>query len=285
MLVPAGSYKLEFSDLSDEWNSEWWEDAASASLATEIDATDGAELTFDAVLVSAGAQSSTPSPTPALAPAGQGTISGRVTAPGGAGIAALTVNASPVGGGTVGSATTDSSGNYTMDVPVGSYKITFSPATNSQWVWEYYNDVRDYSAATILTVAEGATVANINAQLAQWSQITGKVTAPGGVGIAGVTVSANPIVSGLSFIATTDSSGNYTLRVHAGTYRIQFTPAASSPWVWEYYNDTQILSAATPVTVAAGATAASINAQLAQMGTISGRVTAPGGAGIAGVAV
>ena len=45
-----------------------------------------------------------------------------------------------------------------MDVPVGSYKITFSPAANSQWVWEYYNDVRDYSAATTLTVAEGATV-------------------------------------------------------------------------------------------------------------------------------
>ena len=286
-----------------------------------------------------------------------GTITGKVTAPGGAGIAGVSVFASSVSGGGFGFVrTTDASGNYTLRVTAGSYRISFSPPSSSQWVSEYYNNVRDFSAATTVTVAAGATAPNINAQLAQvgtitgrvtapggtavagvnvfgeldrqrrrfrqrhdrrqrelhaacpcrvvpdpvqpavgfavgvgvlqrrprllcgdggdgrlrgdgrrtstpssprWAQITGRVTAPGGAAIAGVNVSASSIGSGGGFgIATTDVIGNYTLRVPAGSYRIQFSPPSSSQWVSEYYNDVRDFAAATAVTVAAGATVA-----------------------------
>ena len=58
---------------------------------------------------------------------------------------------------------------------------------------EYYNDVREFSSATPVTVAAGATVSSINAQLARVGTISGKVTAPGGAAIAGVSVSASSV--------------------------------------------------------------------------------------------
>jgi hypothetical protein len=279
MLVPAGSYKLEFFDPSGEWGSEWWQDGASASLATAIVATDGDQLTFDAALVLAT------NAAPAAAPEGQGTISGRVTAPGGAGIAGVDLWAHSVETGDVVFATTDSSGNYTMDVPAGSYKIHFSPPSDSGWAWEYYDDAQNFPAATAVPVAEGATVANINAELAPWSQITGRVTAPDGVGIAGVDVTARPLGDGNVFGATTDSSGNYTMDLPAGTYKVEFSPPSDSDFVSEYYDDVQSFSAATAVPVAAGATVADINAELAEVSKITGKVTGPGGVAIAGVDV
>ena len=181
-----------------------------------------------------------------------GSIAGTVTNTTGTGIANATV--SYIGGSAT--ATTNSSGAYTLSVVPGTYSV-IATATG-------------YLSATQpgVSVAAGATT-TLNFALTQSGTISGTVTNAAGAGITNATVS----YSGGSTTATTNSSGGYTLSVAPGTYSVTATAAG-------YVSSTQ-----QNISVSMGSTA-TVNFNLASStGTISGTVTNAAGAGITNATV
>jgi hypothetical protein len=83
---------------------------------------------------------------------------------------------------------TNSNGEYTIDgLPSGSYTVSFSAfESNYNYVDQYYNGSSSASAATPISVTAGSTTPNVDAALAPGGQISGRVTAPGGVALADV---------------------------------------------------------------------------------------------------
>ena len=180
-----------------------------------------------------------------------GAISGNVKSSTGAVIAGASVG---YGGGT---ATSDSSGNYTLTgVPVGTVQLVAS-ASGFQ------------SVTQSVTVAGGTTsTANfVLAAVPAGGTVTGKITnISNGAVLAGATVKW----SGGS--TTTNTSGIYTLgNVAAGTQNI--TASANG-----------YLPRTLPVSVSGGATS-TLNIPLATAGKISVKVVTPSGAAVSGATV
>ena len=175
-----------------------------------------------------------------------GTLSGRVTAPGGAALAGAVVTLSDGRG----SATADPSGNYTIaGVPVGTYVATFAKVGYG-------------TRATNITIGSGdAHVTDMELAVLSGT-LSGHVTVSGSGGaLAGVTVA----LSGAGRSATTDASGNYTISgVPAGTYTATFSKAgygSKTASVTIFGDDTQ-----------------TANMDMATLiGTLSGHVTYPSG--------
>ena len=128
-----------------------------------------------------------------------GTISGAVTSSTGAAIPNATVSYS---GGSA-TATTNSSGSYTLNVAPGTYSVIAAAAGYQSATWQN------------VTVTNGTTT-TLNIVLTQVGTLSGTVTTSTGAGIANATVS----YGGGSNTATTNASGAYTLNVAPGTYSV-----------------------------------------------------------------
>ena len=111
--------------------------------------------------------------------------------------------------------------------------------------------------------------------------ISGQVTDPSGNGIPNVYINVydynnNYWIKGSS----TDSDGNYSLKVPAGTYKVRFSqPPSDGYYAPQWYDNKSNSVAADLVTVKGFRTTTNIDAQLAIGGTISGRVTDASGNG------
>jgi hypothetical protein len=186
-------------------------------------------------------------------PAQPGAITGQVTdSATGAGISGATVSYSG------GSATTDSSGNYTLgNVTPGSYTVGASAPGYT-------------SVSSPVSVSSGAT-ATLNFQLT----LTGNV--PGTIKGRVTNISTGGAVSGatVSFSAgstTTDNSGNYSFGgIPAGSYSVTASHAG-------FFNVTNA------VTLGSGATV-TLNFAIATGGKIAGTVTNVNGAAVSGATV
>lgn len=155
---------------------------------------------------------SNPWPGTAPMPPDSGTLSGRVTNSSGAGVSGATVS---VSGGP--SATTNSTGNYTLTVNVGSYTVTasavgYTSQSKSATITKNQTTTLDFSMATA-PVTTGT--------------ITGTVTnASNSSAVSGAAVSLS---NGAS--TTTASNGTYTLsNVAAGTYTMTVTANGFQQW-------------------------------------------------------
>jgi M6 family metalloprotease-like protein/uncharacterized repeat protein (TIGR02543 family) len=178
--VKSASYKVRFS-ASGDYISEWYNDKSSLG-------------TGDSVLVTAG---STTSGIDAVLAAVLPLISGAVKDSASTGIEGVTITFSNSGG----TATTDSSGSYSLNVSDG-YSGTATPAkagyTFSPTSIDYINVTSDQAdqdyTGTILTY-----------------------TISGNVGAVGIAAGLNGVVmDGLPGDPTTDASGNYTATVDYG---------------------------------------------------------------------
>ena len=171
-----------------------WMAPGSSTLATSASSP---VVSQDAVLFNATL--STP-------PAATYTVSGTITLSGGGALQGATVTAT--GGSSSPSATTDSSGSYTITgLADGTYTLT---PTLSGYA---------FTPATASVTVSGADVTGQNFTASLGYSISGTVTLSGGSGLAGVTLS-----TGTGITATTDSSGNYTLSpLPVGVYTV--TPA------------------------------------------------------------
>lgn len=204
-----------------------------------------------------------------------GKITGRVTNSKGEGVDDVYVRLTMLDGHSSNYGYTDASGVYTLTglIP-GSYHVSFDPASNTEYVAEYYNNQHSADNANTLVITYNQVIANINAVLETGGRIIGRVTNNNGVAVQGAQVAVVALGGTESSGAYTDAAGYYTItRLLADSYRVSFTPSTGSDLVAEYFNNKHTQSDATPVVVSFNATASNINAQLERGGIVTGRVT------------
>jgi VCBS repeat-containing protein len=184
------------------------------------------------------------------------------------------------------SAQTDTAGNYILSgLLEGAYRVRFSDPGGWKYSKEYYNNVVDPRAASLLTVTLNTTTTNINAQLALRGAITGKITNRQGEPLDQVEVTAE--VRDISLpvnrwevarITRSNANGEYTLCcLDADSYRLRFLDTQNR-YMAEYYNNlyydyNSSLDDVTMVTVTAEITTTGIDAQLSRPSTLISRVT------------
>ena len=84
----------------------------------------------------------------------------------------------------------------------------------------------------------------------------------------------------------TDDQGRYDINnTDQGTYRVDFTPAADSPFAQQAWSSAESIDVADDVMVAYGADVDGVNAVLGDGARLSGQVTGPGGEPLAGIQV
>jgi hypothetical protein len=174
---------------------------------------------------------------------------------------------------------TNSAGEYTIvGLAAGEYSLRFNPRSGN-YLSQYYAAKSLVSEANLVSVADDATTAGINAALAAGAQVTGKVTsAASKEAIKGIEVCAWP--AGESEVgggcATTSATGEYTIEsLPTGKYAVRFAAPYESTlnYLPQYYSAKSLFSEATPVSVTAGSMTSNIGAMMAVGGQISGKVT------------
>ena len=244
----AGEYTVKFS--ASTYVPQYYNGKSEASEATPLSVTAGATRKGINAALRVG-----------------GRITGKVTDTSTkAALAGTLVCASDSGGGNCG--LTNEAGEYTITgLDSGEYAVKFSANT---YVPQYYNGKVTAAEATPVSVTAGLTTTGINASLHVGGEITGKVTeASSKKAVAGTVVCATNSSGGNCGL--TNEAGEYTITsLDTGEYTLKFSAATYVP---QYYNGKAEASEATPVSVTAGATTASINAVLQLGGKITGTVT------------
>jgi hypothetical protein len=266
-----GIRKVQFDAQSaGNFLSEWYNDKTSQSTADPVN------IAARATTENINAQL-----------AGGGIISGRVTNSSGSGIANVVVSANDLNFNLIRYGQTDANGNYSIQgLPTGSHKIFFSTSSAGYYVGEWYNDKAPKNEADQVSVTVGQTTSKIDAMLADGGIISGRVTNAAGQGLPNVEIWPSDLNG--SFVgvgARTNSTGNYTLGILAGDYKIFFNTYLAGNYVSEWFDDKPSSSAAVQVSVTVGKTTSNIDAMLADGGiisTISGTVMS-GASPLAGV--
>ena len=172
---------------------------------------------------------------------------------------------------------TDSSGNYVIDgVNEGSSYYVYAAAAHSglDYVEEFYDDVRDPSMATQVTVS----ASSIDFTLEDAGRITGYVynDSPTPTPLAGIEVEAEDYDTGEGhYRGETDGSGEYVIRgLPYSDYRVYID---EDGYAEQYYDHRDDEEDADRVTVDSVETSG-IDFNLQGVGSLSGSVTAPYGA-------
>ncbi|MHB1569894.1 MAG: carboxypeptidase regulatory-like domain-containing protein, partial [Solirubrobacteraceae bacterium] len=262
--LTAGTYTVQFeAGPGESYLTQFYDNVGPTGTATPITLASGQSATEDAQLT----------------PGGE--ITGTVTdAKSAAGLSGVIVNAYSTSGSYDGSATTDSSGSYTIaSLATGSYDVNFQPTDNVHAA-QFYDSASSFGSATAVSVTAGSPTSGINAALAIGGTITGTVTdSASGKGAGGVGISAVSQDGSSGGYATSAGDGTYTIGgLAAGNYTVTFAggvgPGATSTGGYgtEYYDNATTIGAATPVPVVLGQPSTGINATLSGGGSISGAV-------------
>ena len=275
---PAGTYRLQFSDVDGEYVGECWENKPfDFSQGDDIVLAAGASGVYDADLDSAAH------------------ITGTVYGAGVGVLADINVSANVFTGEwyeTVAWDTTEPDGTYDLGgLAGGAYLVQFSGG--SHWVSQIYNGVSAWEDGTPVDVAGGTTQPGIDATLDPAAHIAGTVTGSGGplenIQVVPMTWRDDGGGGGWwehrwELSASTDALGGYDIGgLAGGTYRLMFTDP-SGTWATEFFDDSMTTTAAHDVALASGGSFVA-NAELAEAGRIAGRVTSDGLNGIEGIQV
>jgi hypothetical protein len=212
-----------------------------------------------------------------------GRVSGTVTdAATSAAISNLSVSIIDLNGFGVATATTNSSGNYTIStgLPTGTYYAR--TANGLGYINELYNDIQcvncNSTSGAPITVTAPSTTTGINFALTRGGRITGTVTnAATSATLQGISVQIFNAGGAQVAIAATNSAGVYTTPagLPAGTYYAR--TSNFSGFVNKLYNNQTcagcVVTSGTPISVTAGSTTTGINFALDASGFISGTVT------------
>jgi hypothetical protein len=234
-------------------------------------------------------------PTAPTSTANPGSISGVVTSSeGGVAQPNVCVTAFSSASTATYSATTNSSGDYTISsLPAGYYVVEFDPTcnqtTSSNLQIEYYEVADELSEANVITVGTG-NISGINGILFPASTLSGTITNGSSAPVANVCVDLFSS-DGYLFPAQglTNASGQYSIGgLPDGTYNVLFDPSCdltqSSPYAFQYYNDEPDYGVANTVSWETPSTR-TLNAALAIGASIAGTVTAPDARTPAGICV
>lgn len=248
-LPSGGDFTLQFSNSDNPayLSSTWWRNAATQQNADVLSVATGSTASATDIVLDRVAS-----------------ISGTVT---GAGTPAVTlggttVTAHTANGQTVGYATADANGRYTITgLPAGAYSLLFDNYSNPAFVRQaWWNNRSTQKLAAVITVAAGQNITGKNDVLPAGTSISGSVMGAGASAGAAKVPLANVYVvafagdeSAQAAHANTDAAGNYTLTgLIAGTYRLQFiNPVAGYvPTTW--WKNTPSRADATTITVTSG---------------------------------
>lgn len=208
---------------------------------------------------------------------GSGSISGAVTAPGGAPLANVQVIAYTLYGDRASYSSTNASGFYEVgSLIAGQYLLEFQPSSDG-WAFEWYADQPGPSTAAPVAVSAGADTPGINAELALGARFSGQVSGAGGGPLQYADVNVYDASGRQVAGASTDAAGSYTTSpgLAAGSYRISFGDTGG--FLGEFYSDKAALAEADALTVSPPSTLDGVDAVLARGGAISGQVTLAGG--------
>ncbi|MGO4807838.1 hypothetical protein AB4089_22275 [Arthrobacter sp. 2MCAF15] len=268
--LPAGSYKVSFSDMSGRTIRQWYKNASSIDTATAVTVAAGQDLAgINATLVKGA------------------TISGKITAPAGVvltkvvfpgvTIASTTVKVYGVGSSTaqVAQGYVNPDGTYQVTgLAAGSYKV-FISGWNTGAADQWYDKAGSFAAARTLTVAAGQDLTGINPALVKGSTISGKIA---GGGTAGTPVSVLDTAGAVVKDGYSNADGTYSVGgLAAGSYKVAFNRASGSSLAEaQFYNnkpESAGASVAQTVTVGASASVPNVNATLVTGGSIAGVLT------------
>jgi hypothetical protein len=205
---------------------------------------------------------------PAHAEPGTGTVSGRFT-DGATPIADAIVGLYDLEFNQVRDTTTDAAGEFTLtDVPVGSYKLSFTiPGVVTQFA---FGHPENFDAADVITVSDGA-VTTVEDTLAPHGEVAGRVTDAAGTPVPFIQVSA--VTRDFSYFAFAlgDENGDYRFGfLPGGSYVISFNRNEGGPS--QYANNKRAFDEADDIEVVNGQTTP-LDQTLLPVGTIRGRFT------------
>jgi hypothetical protein len=264
--LPAGAYTVRFlPSTASGLAIQYYNNADRVGASTPVVLTSGVRGGIDAALRAAAV------------------ITGAITGPGGVPVASSFVQLFDADEAYVTGVSANATGVYTLrGVPAGAYKLQFRG--NGPLLGEWHNNKRTLGEADLIALTAGVTT-TINAELAAGATMTGRVTdRDTGAGLPGVNVSLNALDGVGRANAQTDATGYYTATgAETGDYRVYF--GAPAPYVSESFDNAVSFVQYTPVSLSAGVTTTNINASLGAGPEITGTVTGPGGAPLAGVYV
>lgn len=280
LAIPAnGTYRLGFTDLDGIYETEFFSNAATVDVASDVIVT-GGNLTRNAVLIP------------------KGWISGTVTdVNGGDPINEVDVvlyqyfdNGADSYWGDVAYTQTDADGNYQVYASPGTYRVGFD-GTYVGFGAEYYDDVTDVFDGTPVVVTAGNGTESIDATLDSRGIVSGHVTDQDtGDPLEGISVNfyannGTPQVPDWQYESgvTTDSAGYYE---YAGPnpVRVGFDDPDAT-YAAEYFDNVTDVDNADTVNLSAGGLFPDVDAALVIAGHITGTVTDPDDAPLAGIEV
>ena len=282
MLLPTGSYKIQFYNCSSATNylTQYYNGTltgtATQSEATNYAVTVANNYTGVNVTLTAGAS-----------------ISGTVTNAAGNPAANICVYANATTGN--GYTQTNGSGSYVITgLQSGAYTIYYQNCSSSNnYITQYYNGTVGgttlSSGAQQFLVTVGTNITGLNATLAAGATISGTVTNAAGSPMANVCISANSTVG--SGNSQSGTNGTYTITgLPTGSYTIRYFSCSSAANVVEQYFNNTPSGAATEsgsiaVAVNVGTNVVGLNATMATGATITGIVTDASSAPIPGICV
>ncbi|GIF69801.1 hypothetical protein Ais01nite_78360 [Asanoa ishikariensis] len=177
-----------------------------------------------------------------------GFLAGRILQANGEPLAWTWVNAVNEFGSSVGGASTDDNGNYRVPVPVGSYRVSFSPLEGS-YQEQFIPRKISVDDATLFTVTADQETRADDTALAVGS-LSGRLTNDNGTPVADASVYATPFqANGYLGDVPTNANGEFSIpQVLVGTYSVEFYTGIRH----QYFDGALELEDADPVVVTAG---------------------------------
>lgn len=254
-----GDWRVSFTAPNGSaWVSELYDDAQTPETQTVVPVAPGATVTLNDAVLARG-----------------GTITGRILAPDGTPRAGIEVYASTVSGGS--GATTGTYGTYAIS---GLADDDYTVYAQSDWganlVGVVYPGTTRWEDAERVQVADAATVTLHDMTLVAGATLSGVVYGPDGAPLARAFVKA--VSDQDQNGATTADDGSYSITLLSpGAYRLVASTYASTSIVPTYYAATPGItrpSQATPVVLAAGATAAGLDIHAGARGSAPATIVA-----------
>lgn len=173
------------------------------------------------------------------------TISGKVTdAQTGSPLSAMVVAAYTPAGQLQGSATSDSTGRYSLTAPAGSFRV-LAYDNAGVYATTFYGDASSFDT----TAPVSGDASNVNFAMRRGGTVSGTVSTSSG-SASGITVAAYNIDGSRRGFAITNAFGAYSLVLPPGNYKVAAYDEAGNFWP-KFYSDQNSFTTAATVTVAA----------------------------------
>ena len=200
--LAPGSYKIAAYDEALKYATAFFDDAASFEAASVVSIASTDSATANVKL--------------ALAADVAGMVTDRAT---GAALAGIRVTAYAADGSVAGRTVSGSDGRFAFAVRPSAIRVVFDDPAGT-YASLYFTDEESFSTATSMSAVAGQTV-TVNGALIRAAHVAGRIVDRlSGAPLAAITVAAYNADGTTRALATTDSSGAYSIVVPPGDYHI-----------------------------------------------------------------